>query len=100
MSSLELVGGPDGPPTLRRVAGGASRVLPFAVSVSHTPLAAAALVLRLPDAGGPRDGPSALPQPPAAAPAPRPAPANVWPVLLSAFSVALAAWALLRTWVF
>jgi phosphopantetheine--protein transferase-like protein len=100
MSSLELVSGPAGPPTLRRVVGGAAQVLPFAVSVSHTPVAAAAVVLRLPAAGERWNASSALAPRLAAAPGRAPAPVNVWPVLLSVFSIALAAWALLRTWGF
>jgi phosphopantetheinyl transferase (holo-ACP synthase) len=90
LAAVELVHDGQGRPHLRRVAGAPGQLLPFAVSVSHTPVLAVAVVVKL-----------SPPAPtPAAAPATEP-PRRSWlalgAVLLAMVAAGLSLWAILRT---
>jgi phosphopantetheinyl transferase (holo-ACP synthase) len=94
MANLELAQDASGRMILRHFVGGVTRELPFSVSVSHTPVAAVAMVARL-----------HVPQPalPASAgvvekaSAPRPSILPHLGMLIALVAALLAAWALLRT---
>jgi phosphopantetheine--protein transferase-like protein len=97
MNRIELVNLDSGRPVLRRLREGSAEDLPLGVSVSHTPTAAVAMVLRVPPAGRPVPDEPRQPETP-----PRRA-ASSWSAggvarwLLSVGAAALAAWALSRT---
>jgi phosphopantetheine--protein transferase-like protein len=95
MSALELVNDGSGPVSLCRWANGAREILPFAVSVSHTSVAAVAVVVGLS-----RPGPSPSPSPPPGGTTgqARRGVIGLFALLLSIVAVIAGVWALLRTW--
>ena len=93
LGAVELIHDGTGRPHLRRVADAPGQLLPVAVSISHTPVAAVATVIKL-------DAPTPAPAPAAAAdPLARPSRSlHAWAAtLFSLAAVGLALWALLRT---
>lgn len=104
LGTLEVAVSPSGAPHLCVVADGHSTPLPFAVSLSHTSQVAVAVVLQMP-AMASAESTSA----PAVVPASTASPAvagdtgwgrrSAWlPVLMGSSALALALWALVRTW--
>lgn len=100
MNTIEYVLEGDGPPYLARLEPGRKPIrLPHAVSLSHSGGLAAAVVVSVP---APRPAPpsaAAVEPPPPVAPAPAPSPRRSSPLttLLALAALALAAWALART---
>ncbi len=94
MNTLELFHRESGGPLLRQLVNGTPRNLPFAVSISHSDLAAVAVVLK------PSGAPS-LPSRPALEEAitdhPKRSSLSLLTFLLSVISLGLAVWACLRT---
>jgi len=97
MSRIELVADDSGAPYLVLHKGGVSRRLPHAVSLSHTPQAAVAVVVK-----GEAQAPAAVPAPALLASGPPPWPrgrgwATLWSLLLSLAALGLAAFALYKS---
>jgi phosphopantetheine--protein transferase-like protein len=90
LAAVELVHDGQGRPHLRRVADAAGQILPFAVSVSHTPVLAVATVVKL-DLPAPGLAAAATTEPP------RRSRSALGAALLAVAAAGLSVWALLRT---
>lgn len=104
LGTLEVALSVSGAPYLCAVANGQSTPLPFAVSLSHTPQVAVAVVVKVP-----ANSPAESTVTPAVSPAVTAPPATsayagsrwpgAWlPLLMGGSALALALWALVRTW--
>jgi phosphopantetheine--protein transferase-like protein len=104
LHTLEVAVDPGGAPHLHLVADGHSTPLPFAVSLSHTPQVAVAVVLKIPSRASAESAitPATVPAslaPPAAAGDAGMHWRSAWlPVLMGSSALGLALWALVRTW--
>lgn len=104
LRTLEVTVSASGAPCLCAVAHGHSTPLPFAVSLSHTPQVAVAVVIKVPGASVTASSvtPAVLPAaiaPPAASTVAGSRAHTAWlPLLMGSSALGLALWALVRTW--
>lgn len=98
MANLEVAFTETGAPFLRHYANGGAAVLPFAVSVSHTPQTAIAIVMRMAQPRAPEIDASDGPAPVVITPSQSSQPAfGLVPLVIALMALASAIWGLSRT---